>query len=85
MEGKETKTHGVVNLFKNLNYVMCTDARDWSINRADAWLYGIIIGWENDDPLEGEKEDDALDEICEKHGFDKDILKGYRSSYLKMK
>jgi len=37
------------------------DARDWSVDRRDAWLYAILVGW-----------DDALDEVADKHGWDAD-------------
>ena len=70
---------------KSLERTIATDSRDWSQSRGDAWIYGIVLGWENEEPLEGEGEDDALDEICKKHGFDKDHLKQLRRNYKKMK
>ncbi len=36
-----------------------SDARDWSNNERDAWIYGIVVGW-----------DDALPEIVKKFGWD---------------
>lgn len=38
--------------------------RDWSLEKRDAWLYGIIVGW-GDDP-----KCDAISEIVADHGFD---------------
>jgi hypothetical protein len=35
-------------------------ARDWSTNREDAWLYGIVIGWGRA----------ALLEVADLHGWD---------------
>jgi hypothetical protein len=26
--------------------MMATDSRDWSLDRSDVWLYGLIVGWE---------------------------------------
>jgi hypothetical protein len=31
----------------SLSVVVTFDARDWSLVRADAWLYGIICGWDD--------------------------------------
>lgn len=69
----------------SLESTLAFDSRDWSLSKRDAWIYGIICGWENEDPLEGETEDDAVNEICEKHGFDKKRLKQLRKNYLKLK
>lgn len=30
---------------KSAYETMVFDARDWSVNPRDAWLYGIICGW----------------------------------------
>ena len=70
---------------ESLERTLAFDPRDWGQNKRDAWIYGIVCGWENDDPLEGETEDDAIDEICDKHGFDKKRLKQLRRNYLKLK
>lgn len=70
---------------QSLEDVVSLDSRDWSFNRKDAWIYGIVVGWENNDPLEGESTDDALDSVCEKFSFDKGRLKMLRKEYLRIK
>lgn len=40
-----------VPVFDNLQTLVALNSRDWSADRADAWLYGVICGW-NDDPAE---------------------------------
>lgn len=75
----------ITNPLESLEVVLVFDSRDWAGNRRDAWIYGIICGWENDDPLEGETADGAINEICQKYGFEKDILKMLRKNYLKLK
>lgn len=40
-----------VSVFDNLQTLVALNSRDWSADRADAWLYGVICGW-NDDPAE---------------------------------
>jgi hypothetical protein len=71
----------------SLESTLAFDSRDWSLSRRDAWIYGIICGWEieDPDPLEGETEDDAVNEICQKHGFNKKRLKQLRKNYIKLK
>jgi hypothetical protein len=32
----------------SLKQTLAFDPRDWSINKRDAWLWGIINGWDTD-------------------------------------
>lgn len=34
------------NPFDNLIYTMSTSARDWGGNKEDAWIWGIVVGWD---------------------------------------
>lgn len=34
-------------------------SKDWSLDRRDAWIWGIVLGW-----------DDALPEVAAKHRWD---------------
>lgn len=81
---RRNETH--LDPLKSIHDTIVFDSRDWSVNKKDAWLYGIIVGWENEDPIEelGETEDDALNEICSKHGFDKIRLKELRRNFVKI-
>jgi hypothetical protein len=36
------------NPFVSLGNVVACSSRDWSKARGDAWLYGIIRGWDDD-------------------------------------
>ncbi len=47
--------------WESLENIVAKDARDWSLNRCDAWIYGIVCGW-----------GDALDEVAERHGWSQD-------------
>lgn len=52
--------------------VMATDSRDWSRARGDAWLYGVLVGWdceEDHDHGAAECEGGALDEVATGHGW----------------
>lgn len=37
---------------------MATDPRDWSVDRTDAWVYALLLGWDRD----------AEEEIVQRHG-----------------
>lgn len=43
---------------ESVRSAMATDARDWSRNKTDAWLYAVLVGW-----------GDALDEVADRHGW----------------
>lgn len=30
---------------RSLHYAISFSGRDWSLDRADAWIYGVVIGW----------------------------------------
>ena len=39
------------NPLKSLRNTVVFGAKDWSVDKRDAWIYGIIVGW-NDESLE---------------------------------
>ena len=43
---------------ESLRNTLVFDVRDWARNSSDAWIYGIIVGWDN-----------ALAEVAKKHGW----------------
>lgn len=52
------------------------DSRDWSINRQDAWIYGIVVGWDRE----------AIDELKQLHHWTDDAvacLAELRKQYIK--
>lgn len=67
----------IYEVIDSLHTTITTDSKDWSLNKRDAWIYGIIVGW-----------DDALPEVAEKFGWgNEDInrLKKYHSQFQKIK
>lgn len=56
--------------------MMATDSRDWSRDRSDAWLYGLIVSWECEDEHEHDAVmcggDSALREVAAQHGWSAD-------------
>lgn len=43
---------------ESLRIVIATHVRDWSADKRDAWIYGIVVGWK-----------DAIHEVAKKHGW----------------
>lgn len=49
---------------RSLADTIAFDSRDWSLDRKDAWIYGIVCGWSDyDDP-----EESAMTDVAAKHG-----------------
>lgn len=36
------------NPFESIHSVMVFDPRDWALNPKDAWIYGIVVRWDNE-------------------------------------
>ncbi len=49
---------------ENLISAIVFDARDWSINQTDAWIYGIVVGW-----------DSGFGEVADRHKWSNDAQK----------
>jgi hypothetical protein len=45
--------------------VMVFGSRDWGAHRRDAWLYGLIVGWDSD-PVDGPE---VLAEVASDHDW----------------
>lgn len=53
---------------ESLATVIATSSRDWSLDRGDAWIYGIVLGW-----------GDAMSEVAKRHGWTGlDVLRLHR-------
>lgn len=50
---------------RSLEDALAFAADDWGDSRAKSWVYGIILGWDNDDGTPGE----AMDEQAQRHGW----------------
>lgn len=56
---------------ESMHDVIVFDARDWSLDRHDAWLYAILVGWEQedtDDPTDI-REPGVLEQVAARHGW----------------
>lgn len=62
-------------MFRSLHAMFITDPRDWSVDRYDAWYYGVLVGWDCEKP--GCAHDDqvwcggdrAMQSLAAQHGW----------------
>ena len=47
-------------------------ARDWAPSPHDAWLYGLVVGWDDEDGIT--EDNDAMAELAERHGWDDEFV-----------
>lgn len=52
------------NPIRSIEQLLALDSRDWSITRGDAWLWGIVKGWDDNDP-----DLSAMDAVARKHSW----------------
>lgn len=68
--------------------MVATDSRDWSLGRNDAWLYGLLCGWDCEDDHEHDDVcggDGAMREVAARHGWStEDVarLRRYRAAIV---
>lgn len=70
------------NPLESISSTIAFDSRDWSTDKNDAWIYGIVLGWAD----EGESED-ALNDVAETHRWTPDTvdrLKRLRKAWLRI-
>ncbi len=64
-----------VSALESITATICFSAKDWSVDRRDAWIYGIAVGWGR-----------ALKEVAELHGWTAEniaILKAHLKAYVR--
>lgn len=54
---------GLNEVFDSLHTTITTDPRDFSIDKRDAWLYAILVGW-----------DEVLADVAAKHRWDAETV-----------
>lgn len=60
--------------FESIHNAIVFGSKDWSVYSKDAWIYGIVVGW---DDSEGE----ATREICQRHKIKPEDLARMRSMH----
>lgn len=77
----------------SLGNTLSGDARDFAVDHRDAWVYGVVLGWECEDhaPTDhcdtcGTPDRDPLADLAERHGWDANTvarLKRYRAAVVR--
>lgn len=60
MERKPIQMSDEINPLISLHNLCSFNVRDWSTDKGDAWIYGIVCGWGN-----------AIHEVAKSHGWDR--------------
>jgi hypothetical protein len=63
---------------EHLASMMATNSRDWGAARDDAWFYGLVVGWSDEDPDDPEWED-CLPELGARHGWTQEAQDNLRA------
>jgi hypothetical protein len=73
--------------FESLHDIITTNSRDWSDSKSDAWIYGIIVGWETEpeDLIDGEDPQGALKELQKKFNWSDENVNKLRLLHEKFK
>lgn len=50
-----------------LRNTLAFGSADWGEDRSTAWMYGIVVGWDDDEPEPGETGREAMDELARRH------------------
>ncbi len=58
----------IANPLEAISNMIAFNSRDFAEDRFEAWLYGIVLGWDGDDndPYDG---DGAMDEVAARFGW----------------
>ncbi|MEU0937667.1 hypothetical protein [Embleya sp. NPDC005971] len=71
----EAAVQRVRDALESVGSTMASDSRDWGVDRRDAWLWGILLGWDCDDVhAHDETCINALDEVAAKARFSPELV-----------
>lgn len=60
---------------ESIETAIAVSVRDWSENNRDAWIYGIVFGWE----------EDSMQEMIKKHHWSKETVQRLNILHNKFK
>lgn len=52
--------------FESLHDTIVFSSKDWSLCKTDAWIYGVIVGWDEDALKEIKKDFNWSDDIADR-------------------
>ncbi len=68
----------ITNPLESIHNVLTCSVRDYSVDRRDAWVYGIVVGWD----------DESYAELAIKHNWKKEDIERnifMHQIYIKMR
>lgn len=69
-----------LNPLDALSQTLCFASNDWGASRAEAWIYGIVVGWDNeDDPADTA----AMDELAGKYRWSPEQVERLRTLHTR--
>lgn len=83
---EQHEPNDLAEAFASLERLIVHSSRDWGLDRADAWLYAVLVGWdceqdhEHDDICENGA---AIEEMAKQHKWapgDIDRVRRYRAA-----
>ncbi len=77
LEDKTAECHRLAQAFESIHNAIVFGSKDWAVYSKDAWIYGIVVGWDEDDGSESE----ATREICHRHKIKPEDLARMRSMH----
>lgn len=60
---------GHLDPMRSIGDALAFAADDWGASRAMAWIYGIVLGWGDDDDLDDPDPDNAMDGLAARFGW----------------
>jgi hypothetical protein len=71
--------------FRALHNALAFSSNDWGSARDFAWIYGIVCGWDDDDPMPGEDGQESMRALVAKFGWNDLQVARLRALHLKFK
>jgi len=70
---REEQRRQLADALEAVQRAIATDSRDWGQARGDAWLWGVLVGWDCEESHDHEMSSDCegamLDEVATQHGW----------------
>jgi hypothetical protein len=63
------------NIFESLENCVAHHVRDWSLNKRDAWIFGIVCGWD----------DESFEELVERHKWTPEAVERLKKLHANFK
>jgi hypothetical protein len=69
-----TSSEDLVEALSSMHRLVSRDPRDWAVDRHDAFIYGLFVGWDCDADHEHIECRERAAAIAERHNWDGDFV-----------